>query len=131
MKTQRNEAIGTVECPVKACSERCDVFRYRERGDTEKSVANRRFAGKLYGRCKDHGRFGGDTGDQAMQEYILDNATMHSPSAGDRRPAPAKAPATPTQPAPAKPPRSPARSPATAAAAAPAVATTGFRWPWE
>jgi len=79
MPTPKNAAIGKVECPVKQCAEACEVFRYRERGDSDKSVANRRFAGKLYGRCPKHGRFGGDAGDDAMQDYILRNAQMSAP----------------------------------------------------
>jgi cell division septation protein DedD len=97
----KNESIGRVECPVKGCAEECPVYRYRERGESEKSVANRRFAGKLYGRCKDHGRFGGDAGDTAMQEYILCNATMNAP-AGDRQAAPAPSQSQKVRPAAAR-----------------------------
>lgn len=129
--SKRNESIGTVECPVKACEEQSPVFRFRERGETEKSIANRRFAGRLYGKCPSHGRFGGDPGEQAMQEYILDQAVMYSPSAGDRRPAPAKAPAA----APAKVAATPARSPANTPARPPAKQVSngisGWVWPWE
>lgn len=107
--TKRNEAIGTVECPTKSCSERCDVFRFRERGESEKSVANRRFAGKLYGRCPKHGQFGGGAGDSDMQEYILCHASMHAPTnvAGDRQPSPATTPAKKMPATPAKAPASP------------------------
>lgn len=107
--SKRNEAIGTVECPAKACSERCDVFRFRERGESEKSVANRRFAGKLYARCPKHGQFGGGAGDSEMQEYILCNASMNAPAAGagDRQPSPASAPAKKTPATPAKSPAPP------------------------
>jgi hypothetical protein len=111
--TKRNEAIGAVECPTKGCSERCDVFRFRERGESEKSIANRRFAGKLYGRCPKHGQFGGGAGDTEMQEYILCNVSMHAP--GDR-PSPAKTPAeTPKKipPPPAQAPAAQLRTPAT------------------
>lgn len=107
----KNEPIGTVECPVKGCTEQCSVFRYRERGDSPKSIANRRLAGKLYARCTRHGRF--DEGGPDMQEYILGNAKMHAPgAAGDRQPAPAKPPAK-------RPTRSPA-TPSNGSAAAPA-----------
>jgi hypothetical protein len=58
------------------------VFRYRERGAGAVSVANRRFAGKLYARCPDHGRVGGDTHDAGMQDYILKHATLDSPAIG-------------------------------------------------
>lgn len=122
----RNEAIGTVECPHKGCTESCPVFRFRERGETEKSVANRRFAGRLYGRCPKHGRFGGDPGERETQEYILNNAKMHSPGdAGDRQPAPAKSPAKTPVSKPAAPAKAPASSPATKAA------NGGWNWPWE
>lgn len=125
---KRNESIGSVECPMKSCNESCDVYRYRERGESEKSVANRRFAGRLYGRCSKHGRFGGDPGEQEMQEYILANAKMKAPGAGDRQPAPAKSPALVAAPAPARkvaaPPNPPARTPATATVG-------GWSWPWE
>lgn len=131
----RNESIGTVECPHKACTEQCQVYRYRERGDSEKSVANRRFAGKLYGRCPRHGKFGGDPGEQDTQEYILNNATMHAPGAGDRQSSPAKSPAVAPAVAGAAavtkratPASSPAKPPATAPAAKP---SNGLGWPWE
>lgn len=117
--SKRNEPIGSVECPVKGCSEQCSVFRFRERGESEKSVANRRFAGKLYSRCPEHGQFGGAANDAKMQDYILNNATMHGPktrqeSAGDRRPPPAAAPAK----APAKPQAAPTQAPASSPAMA-------------
>lgn len=109
MAAKRNEAIGTVECPAKGCSEACDVFRFRERGESEKSIANRRFAGKLYARCSKHGTFGGGAGDADMQEYILCHARMHAPGASSpakeppkepakKIPTPAQAPASPAQP---------------------------------
>jgi hypothetical protein len=124
----KNEAIGTVECPVKGCTEQCSVFRFRERGDSEKSVANRRFAGKLYGRCTRHGRFGGDAGDDAMQEYIETNSKKITPAAGDGRPSPAKTPAS----APAAPAARSARAPAKTPASSPAKAANGgWAWPWD
>lgn len=128
---KRNESIGTVECSHKGCTEQCSVFRFRERGETEKSIANRRFAGRLYGRCPKHGRFGGDPGEQEVQEYILANAKMHAPGAVDRQPAPAKAPASPNK-SQSQNVRPPARSPANAPARSPAAkVSNGWNWPWE
>lgn len=118
----KNEPIGTVECPVKGCTEPCSVFRYRERGDSPKSVANRRLAGKLYARCTRHGRF--DEGGPDMQEYILGNAKMHAPGAGDRQEPPAKTPAS----RPAATTRRPASAPASSPVKA---ANGGWNWPWE
>lgn len=130
--SKRNESIGHVECPHKGCTEQCQVFRFRERGETEKSIANRRFAGRLYGRCPKHGRFGGDPGEQETQEYILANAQMHGPGdAGERQPAPEKTPATPSR-SQSQNVRPPARPPANAPARSPArVSNGGWNWPWE
>jgi hypothetical protein len=111
---------------MKGCTESCAVYRYRERGESEKSVANRRFAGKLYGRCPQHGRFGGDAGDDKTQEYIETNSKkLTAESAGDRQPAPAKSPAKVASTQNVIPP---ARSPATPLAKA---ANGGWGWPWE
>jgi hypothetical protein len=101
MTAKRNESIGAVECPAKGCSEACAVFRFRERGETAQSIANRRFAGKLYARCPKHGTFGGGAGDADMQEYILCHAKMHAPGAAPapkKIPTPAPAPASSAQP---------------------------------
>lgn len=111
----KNLAIGKVECPVKLCTEQCEVFRYRERGEDSRSIANRRFAGKLYCRCPKHGQFGGATGDADMQDYILKNAQMDSP--GHTRPAgTVQRVRVAPQPTPPPPPRSPRLKPRPAAA---------------
>lgn len=123
----KNEPIGTVECPVKGCTEECSVFRFRERGADERSIANRRFAGKLYGRCQRHGRFGGDAGDDSMQEYIETNAKKLTPAAaGDGNQPPAKSPAKSSTRSPA----GPARRPATPPASSPAKSSS-WSWPWD
>ena len=127
----RNEAIGTVECPHKGCSEPCAVFRFRERGASERSVANRRFAGRLYGRCPKHGRFGGDPGEQETQEYILTHAKMHAPGAGAREPAPAQSPAVSPAKASAAAPARKSTPPASSSAKPAAKVSNGWSWPWD
>lgn len=107
----KNEAIGEVLCPNRECERKVPVFRYRERGDSAVSVANRRRAGKLYCRCPDHGQMD-------PQEYLLAKATIWgAKKAADEPPAaeketPAK-PASPlATPAPAKPQNKPPATPA-------------------
>lgn len=81
---EKNQPIGSVTCPIKDCNEKCDVFRYRERGAEPRSIANRRFAGKLYVRCARHGRIGGDPSDDATQDYILNNAKFSAPPIAEK-----------------------------------------------
>lgn len=107
MARPKNEAIGTVECPVKGCTESCNVFRFRQR-----SEGRSRFAGKLYIECTRHGRYGAD-GKPASQDYILENAKLWGPeekpvsavaapvTAEPPKPAPAPAPTTRAAPVPA------------------------------
>lgn len=99
------------------------MHRYRERGESEISVANRRFAGKLYLVCPQHGRMGGAANDHATQEYILAKSNM--PRSGEKSPAnpPKKDPA----PAPA-PVRPPAQAPAKSKDEEPEEEAF---WPWE
>jgi len=125
---KKNEAIGEVECPAKACPLKVPVYRFRER-PTE---TMRRFAGKLYCRCPEHGTFGGASGDSKMQEYLLEHSTIW----GAKKPAAKIAEPTledhPNQPAsmaketpaiPQKLPAAPAKkkAPASPAIKAPAV----------
>lgn len=121
--SKRNEAIGEVECPHKGCSVVCKVYRFRERGDSPVSVANRRFAGKLYGDCGKHGRFGGAGSDQATQDYILENAKIWgAKNAGEgREAAPASASETPEKPASAPASKPPAKAPASSQQSTPAT----------
>jgi len=131
MARKKNQSIGTCPCPVRDCARVVPVYRYRERGESPVSVANRRFAGKLYLTCPDHGRMGEGAG---MQEYILEHAYM--PGAG--------AEVNPLNPLPEPPsansktPEKTVPAPATAPAmvkqktpAAPAKARAGFGWPWD
>lgn len=122
MSRPKNEVIGEVECPTKACTKVCQVYRFRQRG-----TGATRFAGKLYAECPVHGRHGAD-GKAGTQDYILENAKIwgdakkpastepapdpapaQSGSAGAERPiVPTVAPAPKTPdpaPAPAKVPR--------------------------
>lgn len=70
MAKQRNEPIGTCPCPVKGCDISADVFKYRSAvADDQRPEYRRRFAGLLYLRCTEHGKYDG-------QEYILNNATI-------------------------------------------------------
>jgi hypothetical protein len=93
-----------------------DVLKFNERA---KSDAQRRFAGKLYLRCVDHGRIGGD-GRKAIQEYILDNeaTTWRSgskPAGGEPAPGVEPAAVKPAAPAPAVSPKPAEPKPAPAA----------------
>jgi hypothetical protein len=116
--TLANAAIGKVACPIKGCDQTdCCVYRFKERGEGTLSVANRRFAGKVYMRCSEHGRLGGDASDQKMQDYILSNAQMAGPGAGE---------------SPAKPAKTPARAPAKKNPSPVGKRSgEGEGWPWE
>lgn len=85
MSRAPNQAIGEVECPHKNCTETCRVFKFRQASESGRT----RYAGKLYGECPKHGRFGTDA-TPAMQEYILEHAKIANPA---DRPQPAAAPA--------------------------------------
>lgn len=103
----KNEAIGRVECPHKGCAQKCDVFKFRARGESERSVANQRRAGRFYGRCPEHGMFSGES--PAVNEYIAENAEIW----GSKKPASAgEPPAVAEKPAPVVVPESPAKPPA-------------------
>jgi len=124
MARPKNKQIGTCPCPVRDCARVVPVYRYRERGESPVSVANRRFAGKLYVACQDHGRMGDGA---ALQEFILDNSIIEG--AGADRPAPAKTPEK-IESAPATvPAKGPAKAPAPVNREEPAWA--GWGWPWE
>lgn len=126
--SKRNESIGTVECPAKGCTESCAVFRFRERGETPTSVANRRFAGKLYARCPRHGQFGGSAGDDAMQEYIETHAKKLTAGGSPQASTPAPAPkaAAPARRSPAPPARAPVAVSPAPPAQPPAKKRSGF-----
>jgi hypothetical protein len=127
--SKRNEPIGTVPCPMTGCTESCNVFRFRERGDSAKSIANRRFAGKLYGRCPKHGQFGGGAGDIDMQEYILCQMKAHGP-AGDRprRSGPENQNLQPGNAVSKSPPATPAKAKQTPAIESHSPAPAGDTW---
>lgn len=88
----KNQPVGTVECDRKACTEVCQVYRFRPRAEGRRTV----FSGKHYFECPKHGRIGAD-GNPTVNEYILCNAKMSAPAstAGspEKNPAPAKTPA--------------------------------------
>lgn len=130
---EKNAPIGWVPCPIKGCPDVADLFRFRERGDSERSIANRRFAGRLYCRCEDHGRMGGDPSDKKLQEYLLTEGHVWGPDEAREKPAsavsdtPAPLPAkTPTTPAP-KPQAAPAKPPVVQ----PARQALAQGWPWD
>lgn len=56
-------------CPVRDCTHMVPVYQYDTRSD---DPARRRFGGRLYLVCPDHGRYEG-------QEYLLCNAKLSSP----------------------------------------------------
>lgn len=116
----RNPQIGTAPCPVRDCTKEAKLFRFKERSE---AATGRRFAGRLYGDCEDHGRFGGD-GRTGINEYFLNMGTIwpagqkpaeaaavESPVKPQKEPAPAPAPAAVKKaPAPApEPETAPAR----------------------
>jgi hypothetical protein len=68
--TEKNKPIGTCQCPMNACNETMQVFKFRGR----ENVLQRRLAGKFYGNCPAHGRIGSD-GKQSTIDYIADNMT--------------------------------------------------------
>lgn len=72
MSKPRNPQKGTCPCPVKGCTHEVPVYTFTARSDDE---TRRRFAGRLYGDCPRHGRFGAD-GKEGMTEYFLENATL-------------------------------------------------------
>ena len=97
MKYKRNEQIGECPCPVKGCALTAAVFKFKQAaGDDQR----RRFAGRMYGDCEQHGRFGGD-GRSGMNEYFLENATIWGPEGKAAAPAPVDSP-LPLQKSPSK-----------------------------
>ncbi len=71
MPKPKNDPIGECPCPVKGCELSMQVFRFRGR----ENELQRRLAGKLYGACDEHGRFGAD-GKPAAQNYLLEHAEL-------------------------------------------------------
>lgn len=69
MPRPANDPIGEVLCPARDCERTVPVFRFRPRPDEKQ----RRWAGKLYCRCPDHGQL-------APQEYLLEKATLWGPN---------------------------------------------------
>lgn len=111
MAKPKNEPIGECVCPARGCDRTGKVYRFRARPD----VTQQRLAGKLYLQCPHHGRFGAD-GAPAMQDFILENATIWTKnlSASESPSTPAALPPAPprqTPPAPTitPPPATPAR----------------------
>lgn len=105
----KNEPIGEVPCPVRECGELCKVYRFKARTEGRQPI----FAGKVYCVCRLHGRYGGD-GRPAMQDYILEKATIWGPQNPENSGAIPALPANenPANPAPAPKPASPAPEPA-------------------
>jgi hypothetical protein len=68
----RNPQIGTCPCPVRDCDKVAKLFRFKE---ASAATPGRRFAGRLYGDCEDHGRFGGD-GRTGINEYFLNKGKI-------------------------------------------------------
>lgn len=84
-----NPSIGTAPCPIAECGQVCQVKKFAHRATKD---LQRRFAGRLYLDCPDHGRIGAD-GRPGMQEYILTRGTIHG-----EEPPPAPKAAEPTEP---------------------------------
>jgi hypothetical protein len=124
MPKARNPQIGECPCPARGCELRAQVFRFQGTGDEKR----RRFAGKLYGDCSDHGKFGAD-GKPAMQEYLLENSDLWDESEKEKRnaPAPVKPPAPPQKTPVPEAPRTPVTEPATS----PAATTPHRRHVWD
>lgn len=91
---KQKEQVGEVECPVKGCTHVVPVYKYGGGDDP----ARRRFAGRLYSKCPEHGK-------QEPQEYLLCNAKMYGPE-GRKNTTSDDVP----QPAVAAPPSSPTTS---------------------
>ncbi len=102
--SKAQEAIGSCPCPIAGCARTADVLKFRERATSD---TQRRFGGKLYLRCQDHGRIGAD-GSAAVQEWILNHkeikwrserspgaAPVEPPAPSSAAPAPAAKPAVP------------------------------------
>lgn len=104
MSSKANPSIGTCPCPTSGCKATCQVKKFQHKATTD---GQRRNAGKVYIDCPDHGRFGFD-GKVAMQDWILDHATIEGRPAVKVKPEASSAPA----------------SAASAAAAAPAASTS-------
>lgn len=100
----KNQPIGSCPCPVSKCAESAQVFRFRTMHTRD---TQRRYAGKLYLICPQHGRLGMD-GQKAMQDFILDNARMFDPPRAAPAETPAATPAAAPAPAAAKPAPAPA-----------------------
>lgn len=86
-RTPANDPIGHAPCPVRDCNLQCKVFKFRARPNE----LNRRFAGKLYAVCDEHGRFGGDPKDAGMQAYLQKHVGTTPPQSQTVTPPPAPA----------------------------------------
>lgn len=104
MSKKKNPQIGECPCPIAGCDRTMQLYRFRERTDDDK---RRRYGGKIYGHCPDHGRIGGTVNAPAMQDYLLEKGKIWAPNAPAGPAAvPAKTPeitAPAPQPAPEKP----------------------------
>lgn len=109
-KRKPNPAIGDCPCPVTGCGLRAEVKKFERRAALDTGT---RMAGRLYLICPTHGRLGAD-GREAMQDFILENATIwddrHAPEPAPAPDASSSAPPRPPSPAP-KPPPAPTPKP--------------------
>lgn len=101
MSKAKNPQIGTCPCPIAGCAQTMALYRFRERTEDDK---RRRYGGKIYGHCPDHGRIGGTVNAPAMQDYLLEKGTVWAPNAPAARAADLGKTPENTGPAPEKTP---------------------------
>jgi hypothetical protein len=118
----KNEQIGTCPCPHVGCTKAMKLFKFQARDN----ALQRRFAGKLYGDCEDHGRYGAD-GKDAAQNYILDNEATELWDEKERA-ARAERPRVKSDGSPAMPPAQPTPAPAASPPASKAPAPRRHLW---
>ena len=84
-----NNPIGECPCPFSGCAHKARVMKFQMRALTD---TKKRFAGKLFLVCPEHGRLGLD-GKIAFQNYVLEHAKIW----GNEKPGDAAAPVTPQE----------------------------------